>query len=151
MVCTIWLQLSWVCLENPCVVQFLVFKFHYVKILAALYRGFLGCVLPCEFSVSPYCMRQSALPTASTYWFGLFLLTMFSSVEERQARRWVFSACITEELIGLLRFLKGLYHLLVLADIIRRAFYWFVVDKIQLPAPFLAAQVAKPGGRLLSN
>lgn len=49
---------------------------------------------------------------------------------------------------GLLQFLKGLYHLLVLADIIQRAFYWFVAAKIQLPASFLAAQVAKPGGQV---
>lgn len=49
---------------------------------------------------------------------------------------------------GLLQFLKGLYHLLILVDIIQRAFYWFVVAKIQLPASFLAAQVTKPGGQV---
>lgn len=52
---------------------------------------------------------------------------------------------------GLLQFLKGLYNLLVLVGIIQRAFHWFVVAKIQLSASSVAAQVAKPRGRLLSN
>lgn len=49
---------------------------------------------------------------------------------------------------GLLQFLKGLYHLPVLAGIAQRECYWFVVAKIQLPASFLDAQVAKPGGQV---
>lgn len=49
---------------------------------------------------------------------------------------------------GLLQFLKGLYHPLVLADVIRRAIYWFVIAKVQLPASFLTAQVTEAGGHV---
>lgn len=123
--------------------QFLVFIFHYVKILAALYKGFLGCVFLCEFSVSTDCVRQSALPADCTCWFGMFLLTM--SLQRRKSRHclWVHHRGAD----GLLQFLKGLYHLFVPVGIIQRAF----IGLYNLPASSFAAQVAELGVRLFSN
>lgn len=135
---------------NLCAVQFLVFIFH--------------CQDTC-------CFVQRVLGLCLTTWvFGINILyKAIGSPRSEYLLFWDISAdhalfsggtpgtalCVLwvhhHGADGLLQFLKGLYHLLVLVDVIRRAFYWFGVTKIQLPASFLAAQVAKPGGRLLSN
>ena len=130
--------------------QFLVFIFHYVKILAALYRGFLGCVLPCEFSVLTYCILYKAIGSPRSEYLLIWDVSadhaLFSGGTPGVALRVLQVHHRGAD--GLLQFLRGLCHLLVLADIIQRPFYWFVVAKIQPPASFLAAQVAKPGGQV---
>lgn len=148
MVCTIWLRLSWVCLENPCVVQFLVFYISLCQDTCCFVQRVLGlCLTMWVFDIN---ILYEAIGSPHSE----YLLTWDVSADHA-----LFSggtpgavACVFwvhhRGADGLLKFLKGLYHLLVLTDIIRRAFYWFVVAKIQLSASFLAAQVAKPGDQV---
>lgn len=123
--------------------QFLVFIFHYVKILAALYRRFLGCVFLCEFSVSTDCVRQLALPAASTCWFGMFLLTTLSPEEELQARslgaspRSWWTIAIPKR--ALPSTCPSGHH--------PESIHW----SVESSCLFLCCKVAEPGVRLLSN
>lgn len=56
-----------------------------------------------------------------------------------------------QEADRLLQFLKGLYHPLDLADVVQRAFYWFVIAKVNFLPLSLLHKPQKQGAMLLSN
>lgn len=131
--------------------QFLVFIFHYVEITCCFVQRVLRVCL------TMLGLGRNILYKATSSPHSEYLLIWDVPADHALCSGGTPGAALHVLWVyhqgadGLLQFLKGLYSLLVLVGIIQRVFHWFQVAKIHLSASSLAAQVAKPRDRLLSN